>query len=123
MVRTINKDISDRNSTRNVENKTINLDNISKGNSYEDIKRNYEAYSKSITGNRYIDIINLAIARNRVIEAGANLDRQRELTLGEDLTIRNLKNMDLRLKNIEKLLRTQNELQSKIEKNTYQTLF
>jgi len=123
LVRTINKDISDRSNSRNIENKTINLDNISKGKSYDDLKRNYEAYSKSITGNSYIDIINLAIARNRVIEAGVNLDRQRELTLGEDLTIRNLKNMDLRLKNIEKLLRTQNELQTKIEKNTYQNTY
>jgi len=86
---------------------------------YKSLQEAFNTYANSIKDNNYMDIINLSIARNKTIEAGQNLDRQRELTAGEKQNDENLKALEKRLKTIEELLKEQNELQAKTEQNTY----
>ena len=91
------------------------------GKTHQQIQEEFNRYVSSVSGNSFIDVINVAIARQNAINAGANLETQRELTEGERLNDENLKKLNERLKKIEELLEKQNELQERTEQNTYVT--
>jgi len=118
LIKNTSSTLREKNSTRKPANQ-IGFESVGTQKDYKSLQEAFNSYANSVKDNSYMDIINLSIARNKTIEAGQNLDRQRELTAGEQQNDKNLKALEARLKNIEELLTEQNELQSKTEQNTY----
>ena len=101
-----NQSKSNLSSGVNTENKTL-----------EDLTNQFKSYADS-NANTIVGIVDTAIARNRIYEAGRSIEVSK-LTYGESKQIESLDKLEKRLASIESILEKQGETLTATEKNTY----
>ena len=85
--------------------------------SLEKLRGVFNTYANNNADN-FMGVIDTALARNRVIEAGYSVEMSK-LTYGESKQLESLDKLEKRLRSIEQLLSEQGEILTATEKNTY----